>query len=163
VAAAALGLPDATLARDEIDTVIHQLMADPWLDPAQAVRGKPDAQHLHLVGRVGAFRGFGGAFIRPPQVTCPGGQFVASDADQHWLLHADRFGATLHRLAALPTEPPIMAAPLFKVGLGGKVSRGAHQAVFPDLVVSHSSAANTSTLAVTTPLSHAVYLIALVA
>jgi hypothetical protein len=115
------------------------------------------------VGRVGAFRGFGGTFIRPPQVTCPGGQFVASDGEQHWLLHADRFGATLHRMAVLPTAPPVMAAPLFKVGLSGKISRGAHSAVFPELMVSHSSAANTHTLAVTTPLSHAVYLIALVA
>ena len=163
VAAAALGLPNCDLDRDELDTVVNQLLADPWLDPAAAVNGKPDAQHLHLVGRVGAFRGFGGSFIRPPRISAPGGQFVASDGEQHWRLHADHFGATLHRLAALPTERPDIAAPLFKVGLGGKVSRGPHTTVFPDLVVSHSSAANRSTLAVTTPLSHAVYLIALVA
>lgn len=96
-------------------------------------------------------------------MSAPGGQFVASDGEPHWLLHADRFGATLHRLAALPTEAPVMAAPLFEVGLGGQVSRGPHRAVFPDLVVSHSSAASVGTLAVPTPLSHAVYLIAVVA
>jgi hypothetical protein len=133
-----------------------------WRPTAAALHGQPEQQHLSLVGRVGAFRGFGGTFIRPPQVTCPGGQFVASDGETHWLLHADLFGATLHRLPALPTDPPTMAAPLFKVGLGGKVSRGPHSAVFPDLHVSHSSAANRHTLAVTTPLAHAVYLIALV-
>lgn len=163
LATAALGLPETALDREEIDTLIHQLLADPWLDPVQALAGKPEAQHLHLVGRVGAFRGFGGTFMRPPRVTSPGGQFVASDGEQHWLIHADRFGATLHRLPALPAEKPVLAAPLFKVGLRGKVSRGTHQAVFPDLAVTHSSAANASTLAVTTPLSHAVYLIALVA
>jgi hypothetical protein len=162
VAIAALGLPGVTLDRDEIDTLIHQLLADPWLDPKVALQGKPDAQHLKLVGRVGAFRGFGGTFIRPPQITAPGGQFVASDGEQHWLLHADLFGATLHRLPTLPTQPPLVAAPLFKVGLSGRVSRGQHHATFPDLAVHHSQASNASTLAVTSPLSHAVYLIALV-
>ena len=159
--ALSLGPEAAGLARDEIDTVVHQLLADPWLAPAEALHGKPDQQHLRLVGRVGAFRGFGGTFMRPPQVTCPGGVFVASDLETHWQLHADLFGATLHRVAAVPAAAPVMAAPLFKVGLGGKVSRGTHSAVFADLHVSHSSAANTHTLAVTTPLSHAVYLIAL--
>jgi hypothetical protein len=162
LACMALGLPDTGLARDELDTVIHQLLADPWLEPRAALRGKPEQQFLRQVGRVGAFRGFGGTFMRPPQVTCPGGVFVASDGETHWMLHADRFGATLHRLASIPTEAPVMSAPLFKVGLGGKVSRGRFQAVFADLHVSHSSAANTHTLAVTTPLSHAVYLIAVV-
>jgi hypothetical protein len=163
VAAAALSLPAVELERDEVDTVVNQLLADPWLDPAAAIHGEPDSQHLHLVGRVGAFRGFGGTFMRPPQVTAPGGNFVASDGEHHWRLHADRFGATLHRIAVVPTAPPVLAAPLFKLGLRGKISRGAHSAVFTDLLVSHGSAANQSTLAVTTPLSHAVYLIALVA
>lgn len=162
-AAAALSLPVTSLERDEIDTVVAQLQADPWLEPAEALHGPPERRHLRLVRRVGAFRGFGGTFIRPPQVTCPGGQFVATDGEQPWLLHADVFGATLHRLPAVPTEPPVMASPLFKVGLGGKVSRGPLKAEFLDLHVSHSSAANTHTLAVTTPLSHAVCLIAVVA
>ena len=163
VASAALGLPVNDLEVDELDTVLRQLLADPWLEPAAALRGRPDEQHLQLVARVGAFRGFGGTFIRPPQVTAPGGQFVASDGEQHWQLHADRFGATLHRVAVVPSDPPMMAAPLFKVGLRGQVSRGAYRAVFADLHVNHSSAANTHTLAVTSPLSHAVYLITLVA
>jgi hypothetical protein len=115
------------------------------------------------VARVGAFRGFGGDFIRPPQVACPGGQFVVSDGEYHWLLHADCFGATLHRTAVVPDAPPVLAAPLFKVGLRGKVSRGPLSAVFADLSIHHSSAANADTLAVTTPLSHAVYLITEVA
>lgn len=162
-AAAALGLSDLSLAADEIDTVVRQLLADPWLSPALALRGKPDTRHLHLVARVGAFRGFGGDFIRPPLVTCPGGQFVASDGEHQWLLHADCFGSTLHRTGAVTEAPPVLAAPLFKLGLRGKVSRGPLSAVFADLSVHHSTAANAHTLAVTTPLSHAVYLIAEVA
>ena len=43
----------------------------------------------------------------------------------------------------------------------GKVSYGREQASFPIAARSQSSAANATTLAVTTPLSHAVYLFAL--
>jgi hypothetical protein len=112
---------------------------------------------------VGAFRGFGGLFLAPPSVACPGGQFVVSDGDDHWLLFADRFGASFQRAASPPSGKPKMSQPYFQLSLEGQLSKGKLHATFPELERSQSSAANETTLAVTTPLSHAVYLLAVVA
>src|SRR5258708_14538726 len=56
------------------DSLIGALLADPWLDPSAPE--PPDRPALQIVARVGAFRGFGGLFMAPPNVACPGGQFV---------------------------------------------------------------------------------------
>jgi hypothetical protein len=161
IAGLALGLPGfkasfVTLkARDQL---IDALLADPWLDPAA---GAPPTQpSLQISARVGAFRGFGGLFLAPPSVASPGGQFVVTDGDDHWLLFADRFGASLQRVAAPPADKPKMSQPYFQLNLEGQVSKGKLRASFPELARSQSSAANETTLAVTTPLSHAVYLVA---
>jgi hypothetical protein len=141
------------------DGLIDALLADPWLDPAAAPQGKPA---LKIVGRVGAFRGFGGLFMAPPYVTGPDGQFVVSDGDDHWLLFADHFGASFQRAAAPPQGKPRMSKPFFQLNLVGELTRGELHAAFPELARSQSSAANETTLAVTTPLSHVVTLIAAV-
>jgi hypothetical protein len=165
-AAVALGLSagdgQPALTPWTLDTLINALLADPWLDPAAVARGAivTAPARLELVRRVGAFRGFGGLFMAPPTVSCPGGLFVATDHRDHWLLFADRFGATFHRIESPPDEKPHMSVPLYQVSLDGTVSKGLYSAHFPELERSQSSAANTTTLAVTTPLSHAVYLIA---
>ena len=165
VAAAALGLPGDAIpfSAEALAQIVSGLQADPWLAPAEAAGlAQPRPRHLELIARVGAFRGFGGQFMAPPKVSCPGGQFVVSDGAEHWLLFADCFGASLHRSPSPPHAPLKLSAPLFRLKLNGKVSRGNHEATFPDLDVTLSTAANASTLAVTTPLSHAVSLIALV-
>ncbi|MFP4351152.1 MAG: hypothetical protein ACLFQY_22935, partial [Desulfococcaceae bacterium] len=72
------------------------MAADPWYDPAEL----PDRQYktLSLMGRVGGFRGFGGEFLNPPRAaTGSDGQIYLFDSDAAFVLHADRFGATLHR------------------------------------------------------------------
>jgi len=135
---------------------------DPWLAPAEALGGKAAERRMHLVARVGAFRGFGGLFLSPPSVTCPAGQFLVTDGVGQWLLTADRFGATLHRATTPPTGPAARQPPFYKLDTRGKVTRGKHSATFPELAGSQSSAADATTLAVTTPLSHAVFLVAFV-
>jgi len=165
VALAALGLTDPktkTPTRPQLEAALAQLHDDPWLAPAEALEGKKEERRLQLVARVGAFRGFGGLFVAPPKVTAPGGQFVVTDGAGHWLLSADRFGATLHRAATPPFGPEAMQAPFYRLDTRGKVTRGKHSAVFAELAGSQSSAADQTTLAVTTPLSHAVFLIAFV-
>jgi hypothetical protein len=67
----------------------RQLGVDPWFDPQEGKRAKPRW--------VGAFRGFGGLFTRPPRVTESQGQLLVQSGDGHWLLLADAFGATFHR------------------------------------------------------------------
>lgn len=67
----------------------RQLRVDPWFDPREGKRAKPRW--------VGAFRGFGGLFTRPPRVTESQGQLLVESGNVHWLLLADAFGATFHR------------------------------------------------------------------
>ncbi len=98
--------------------------------------------------------------MAPPTVTGPGGQLVVSDGDDHWLLFADRFGATFQRVASPPSGKPKMSTPYFQLSLEGQLTKGELRARFPELERSQSSAASPTTLAVTTPLSHAVYLVA---
>jgi hypothetical protein len=161
IAGLALGLPGfkaSFLTLKARDSLIAALIADPWLDPAAPE--PPAKPALRIVARVGAFRGFGGLFMAPPSVTGPGGQFVVSDGDDHWLLFADRFGASFQRAATPPTGKPKMSQPYFQLSLAGELSKGILRATFPELERSQSSAANATTLAVTTPLSHAVTLVA---
>lgn len=69
------------------------LAADPWFDPAGP---RPVAPV-----RVGAFRGFGGSFVRPPRlepVADPTtGAVIATDGEERWLVLADAFGWTVVR------------------------------------------------------------------
>jgi hypothetical protein len=160
----ALGLPIVSrppIAPDLLQAAVARLRNDPWLDPAAAFSDFISQRHLRLVRRVGAFRGFGGQFLAPPKVNCPGGQFVISDGDNHWLLFADRFGATLHRSTPPPPDKTKRSRRRFSVSRDGEVKYGSNQATFPDLAQSTSTAEDDNTLAVTTPLSHGVFIVAL--
>jgi hypothetical protein len=155
LARAALGLAAAD-GDAPLDELLRQLRADPWLHPAAV--GRPAKKRLRLVARVGAFRGFGGAFLRPPRVACADGQLLVSDGETCWLLCADVFGATLHRTAAdLPADGTPGRSP---VDARGKVTHAGENAAFAELRGSSSAAACGPTLAVTLPLSHVVFLVA---
>jgi hypothetical protein len=161
LAVLALGISHSPpLSSKKISKVIDALLADPWLDPAKALEGG-QARRLQLVRRAGAFRGFGGLFMAPPFVTCPDGQLVVSDGGNHWLLYADRFGAVFQRTEPVKAGRTKQTKSQFKVELDGRVGYDEERASFPVVARSQSSAANATTLAVTTPLSHSVYLFAL--
>ena len=154
----ALNLPTAnTKTAPLITTLLNRLNADPWYRPESS----PAQPQLTIVARVGAFRGFGGLFLAPPRVSLAQEHFVIHESDNDWLLTADAFGATLHRYerpaAADKVETP------FRLEAGGKVGHGQITRVFPELSSATSTAATATTLAVTTALSHAVYLVALTA
>jgi hypothetical protein len=169
VALTALGLsPQAE--HPPLDTLIDSLKANPWLSPASnlqsptPLRLAPGAivsnYQLQIVSRVGAFRGFGGLFLEPPLVWPADDDFVVSDGEGTWLLMADVFGATFHR--ADIKAPSLKTSSPFTINKAGSVSFGKTSRAFPELANANSSAGNNTTLAVTTPFSHAVYLIALV-
>ncbi len=154
----ALGLPSQT-DHAPLDQLIESLTANPWLRPDSNLQS-PMA-NLQIVTRVGAFRGFGGLFIVPPLVFGGGDHFLVTDGEGTWLLAADRFGATFHRSdgqAALLKGQP---ASQFQVDPTGRVQKSSHSQVFHELAGFASAADIGTTLAVTTPLSHAVYLVAL--
>ena len=80
------------VAAQQVAPALQRLQTDPWFDPFSTRNAG-----LRVVRHAGAFRGFGGAFIRPPLLrSVAGGWLVQSGAD-YWLLIADAFGATLHR------------------------------------------------------------------
>lgn len=163
----ALNLPTAnTKTAPLITTLLARLIADPWHRP----ESPPNPQsceainhpQLQIVARVGAFRGFGGLLVAPPLVFSAGEHFIVTDGHGSWLLTADCFGATWHRTPAQPVEGK-QTAP-FAINRKGEVSVNNKPPVhFPEFADASSWAANPTTLAVTTTLSHAVYLVAVTA
>ncbi len=157
VAYVALGIPDSA-AGSAIDEVVTRLAADPWLLPGLAAR-KPGRKNLTIVARAGTFRGLGGLFVSTPTVTATGEDFLIIEGDSKWLLTADIFGATWHHgqgTTESKTQSP------FSIDQTGIVKFEKYQQTFPELTGLNSFATNTTTLAVTTPLSFSVYMVALV-
>lgn len=156
VVAAILDLPEGSDAA-YVKAVLAHLSADPWYDPAIL----PDRQHKTLarVGGVGGFRGFGGVFLNPPRaMTGPDGRIYLSDSEATFVLHADRFGATLHRAGAAKAKPTNNSP--FSIDAEGKVRRNGASRKFPQLAGAGSFAAAEHTLAVCLNLSHHVHIVA---
>ncbi len=159
LARAALSIPETSAVK--IETVVERLRRDPWLAPASVSESPGWKKTLRIVSAVGAFRGFGGMFLSPPEVALSDGEVVVFDNENSWLMTADLFGSTLHRIGN--TLPEIDAKPtrFFEIDKSGKVSAEQHRASFPQLAASTSSASTETMLAVTIRVSHSVYLIAL--
>lgn len=156
VVADILDLPEGSDAA-YVETVLANLSADPWYNPAIL----PDRQYktLSRVGGVGGFRGFGGVFLNPPQAeTGADGRIYLSDSEATFVLHADRFGATLHRASAARVKPEKTGS--FSIDAAGKVRRDGASRKFPRLAGAASFAATVHTLAVCLDLSHHVHIVA---
>lgn len=161
-----------TLARVSLSAPLHvplpalfeRLGRDPWFNPGNT----DDAEHeagsrLRTVCRAGAFRGFGGLFPEPPLVAPSGEHFLVKSGSECWLLIADIFGATFHRSdpaefktsgrSGLPSGITIKRTTVRCNGLSLELS---------DLGNFTSVAANSHTLALTSLLTHAVTLLALI-
>lgn len=150
LAALALGLTG-----DDVPGLLAQMRDDRWRHPAAPSSARP---RLAITARVGAFRGFGGLFRRPPEVSAGDGSLFASDGTDTWLLTADVFGATFHRVEA-PTACARDGA--FTLERDGTVRRGSECRAMPVLAGARSWATTDHTLAVTVPSSHQVFLVGL--
>ena len=128
------------------------LLASEWFDPARPDdrRVKGTKEPLRTMSMVGAFRGFGGVFVDPPRVTYGAGHFHVSSADERWLLTADLYGATFHRVTPNEVQLPDPVASL-PVGVRVPEGRGSITSV----------ACSETTLAVTWSLTHQVMLLRL--
>lgn len=82
----ALGVPGA-----DVPSLLARLQQDPWFVPSAPSLG------FRLIGSVGSFRGFGGAFLAPPRVARVDQQLFVISGNDAWLLTLDAFGCTLHR------------------------------------------------------------------
>ncbi|HEV7591119.1 MAG TPA: hypothetical protein VGO40_23615 [Longimicrobium sp.] len=137
--------------------VRRRLAADPWFDPSA-----PAAAGLRVVARAGAFRGFGGLFAQPPVAVAAGEHFLVRSGGDCWLLTADAFGATFHRATAEESKGPHPSSvPPGVTARGTTVSVDGAHLDLPELGEITGVAANGTTLALTSPLSHAVVLLAL--
>jgi hypothetical protein len=137
-----------------------RLLADPWFDPSNpAASSSP-----RVVARAGGFRGFGGLFLTPPMVAMADEQLLARSGDNCWLMKSDAFGATFHRATIEEFERAHAQRP-FPTGVTLRdttlIVRD-RTADLSDVVDEISSAcANRTTLALTSPFTHAIVLVAL--
>ncbi|PWT90742.1 MAG: hypothetical protein C5B54_06580 [Acidobacteria bacterium] len=133
---------------DGWQSVKKKLMENPWFDPAHPNQ-IPD--HVRVVAEIGAFRGFGGPFAEPPLVKSNDEDILIRSADESWLLTADSFGSTLHKI-------PLAE---FESGKNGEVlPKG-----LPDFSAKGkmtSFASSPTTLALTFEYSHRIKLLSLV-
>ncbi|MEM0961728.1 MAG: hypothetical protein AAGK21_04190 [Bacteroidota bacterium] len=154
LALAALGVPDAPT--DALPRVLDSLYADPWLAPVEALRQRSEATGLQIRAVCGGFAGFGGPFVRPPELATDARGVVATDGDRWWRLHADVFGAAFQRIdapgPATPSPVPMLT--------NGRVSWRGHTADFPQLAGRPGAVATDEMLAVVIPQSHRVAVIA---
>ncbi|MGK2855816.1 MAG: hypothetical protein ACSLFQ_01285 [Thermoanaerobaculia bacterium] len=155
LAALALGVEGGI---DSFATMIERLEADPWIAPSVAARERIRAPDLRIVSVTGAFRGFGGPFRVPPKIYLRDGQLVAKDDEEAWILAADCFGATWRRSS--PDDLLAQSFPDATLKQSGEARIGRLQARFPELEHSSSEAFDGTTLAVTLPRSHRVWLLA---
>lgn len=133
---------------------LARLTADPWCSP-----GADSAPALLLVRRVGAFRGFGGTFRRPPTVSTSDDRWYASDGTDTWRVFADRFGVSLGRVAAAPAGTQRTGRLRLS---GGQVldTETGLSVDLPELADATSWASAGGTLAATTPWTHGILFVA---
>lgn len=163
---AALGLPPVDSL--SISEALVRLQEDPWIAPSALHTAGGEAKlGLRMVARAGAFRGFGGLFSRPPFVMRgEDGLLYVGDGTGLWMLHADVFGALFTRAEGggmqMVSDNTLGAFTIDRVGRVSYSSPSASSilsAEFPELSEPLSAVAVGKTLAVTTPISHAVYLV----
>lgn len=142
----------------DLKMALLRLHADPWWDPAAP---PPPAPALKMERRVGAFRGFGGEFLTPPRVVAGDGFFQVQEREENWALFADIYGAVLRRLPAAEKAPahaaPSPASPSLKNGV---ITWQNQNLPMPELNTASSWAASESTLVAASPLSHALWVVA---
>ena len=145
----------ALATRSTVD--IERLVADPWLDPGLTDRSDTV---LLLARRVGGFRGFGGTFRRPPTVSTSDGRWYASDGEDAWRVHADRFGVNLGRVIGVPAEPGDVGPLVLKAGGIVSDTKTGAALELPELADATSWASAGGTLAATTPWTHGILFVA---
>ncbi|MEI6208894.1 MAG: hypothetical protein WCP20_19110 [Desulfuromonadales bacterium] len=155
--------PEASFSMRALQDILSRLARDPWYDPAKPARVGKGGERLRPVRRIGAFRGFGGLFIEPPRVTVSDRSILVRSGDECWLLTADCFGATFHRC-----DPALFAACDCQKTLPGgmeldgtTIRRDGFSLNLGQLGAISSAAATVDTLAITSPLTHSIVLIAL--
>jgi hypothetical protein len=162
LAASAFGLSEG--AASQIGDVLARMKANPWLTAAQAAEPAPAPPALVLMATVGAFTGYGGVFLRPPVLDQQDGRLLCSDGVAQWQLLADAYGCWLRPISVggfLRNPPPVSEKPAYTASINarGLVRWGKLSLDLPHLATHSSLACDGSTLAVTIPTSHHIFLL----
>src|SRR5262249_5599406 len=80
LAARALHLPAGADAR-QLSAALERLKLDPWLPAEKSFETAAPAKRISVVRSVGAFRGFGGPFLRPPAVSSAENRLWVGDGE----------------------------------------------------------------------------------
>jgi len=156
LAAACMGLTSRATV-EGIGAIVDRLRDNPWLEPSKAI-GANASERLELVAKVGAFRGFGDAFIRPPTVFGQASGLFVEDGESCWRLLADVFGSELIRVGSAGTLRST-GMTVATVDAGGKIQWAELSTTVPALSSPTSVATDGRTLAITVATSHQVYLV----
>jgi hypothetical protein len=159
LALAAVGAP----ANGDWPEIRKRLLADPWYNPSASVpKANGESGRVPVVTEAGAFRGYGGVFVEPPRVASAGEHFLVRSGEERWLLTADVFGATFHRSSPAEFESAEKQTKLPKNlhVSDSKLSWKDVRFEIAGLGKFTSFAANETTLALTSELTHSVILVA---
>ncbi len=146
---------------------LERLRRDRWSDPNDLQTSRVPV----LAKRVGAFRGFGGSFLRPPIVFQSETHLMVTDQTTVWRLFADVYGWHLQRqgnaddfalLHLQPGERLVVNNAEPVLSHDGLVRWNGHEQRFAYLAGQSSHAFDGQTLAVTLPTSFHVFIIACV-
>jgi hypothetical protein len=150
-------------ANSDWPEIRKRLSMDPWYDPSAASTGNGHASRVQVMAQAGAFRGYGGVFVEPPRVASAGEHFLVRSGEESWLLTADVFGATFHRsnLDEFESAEKSTKSPAGLRVSDAKLSWKDERFEIGGLGKFTSSAANETTLALTSELTHSVTLVAL--
>jgi len=152
---AAVGAPVA-----QWSNVRDRLIADPWYDPAAP---NDMSTTPRVVARAGAFRGFGGLFTEPPVAAMADGHLFIRGGSECWLLMADAFGATFHRATREEFDRARVRSVLPEgISVSGATAtvRGCSVSLPSAFGEVTSACASRTTLALTSPHTHAILLVA---
>lgn len=157
LAAALLGLPQSAFPQD-LAALLRRLENDRWLT-AEAAGGGESEPVISCVAAAGAFVGYGGEFFRPPLVSLDDQRLLVWDSKSQWELLADAYGVWLRRIGDAPAMRLAARGPSdVSIDRHGMVRWGKLSLKLPHLAQASSFACDGSTLAVTLPTSHHVFL-----
>ncbi|HSI83498.1 MAG: hypothetical protein ACAI35_14660 [Candidatus Methylacidiphilales bacterium] len=144
--------------------VLERIEADPWLNPRLAGLSFAHSR-VRIVKVAGGFRGLGGLFVTPPRMgLMQNGALAAIDSEGCWQLHADVFGAVFIRQQSRVAGANVLLdkESSWQISSKGEVWHEGDGTIeqFPELLGAWSCVEDGKAVAVTSMLSHRVYILA---
>lgn len=132
---------------------LQRWLQNPWQS------AEPGEPQLQIVASLGAFKGWGGHLLEPPELAWQGDLLLIQDSQQSWQVAVDRWGAHWLRSPQRFKAQQMLAD--WQLSPEGDVSLGAFRGHFPQLAGWRQAVGNSHSLAVAMPHSFKVLLLGL--